>query len=136
MTIATPAAVVRVKASSSTTPSWNHTPLAPMATAWSANSPAASERRKTSTTSTGKGTSARVAYPCSPSTVGASASANAGWIGTTFLPRSWSSEAIEYAVRDGSPERPTTAQVSRSSSIRATVSGSCQDCADVVMATP
>ena len=37
-----------------------HAP-APTATAWSANSPAASERRKTSTTSIGNGTSARVA---------------------------------------------------------------------------
>ena len=36
---------------------------APTATAWSANSPAASERRKTSTTSIGTGTSASVAYP-------------------------------------------------------------------------
>ena len=43
------------------TPSWNQTPLAPTATAWSANSPAASERRKTSTTSIGNGTSASVA---------------------------------------------------------------------------
>ena len=54
ITIGTPAAVVRANASSSTTPSWNHTPLAPIATAWSANSPAASERRNTSTTSIGE----------------------------------------------------------------------------------
>ncbi len=60
ITIGTPAARVRSNASRSRTPSWNHTPPAPIATAWSANSPAASERRKTSTTSTGNGTSARV----------------------------------------------------------------------------
>ena len=60
ITIGTPAAVVRAKASSSTTPSWNHTARAPTATAWSANSPAASERRNTSTTSIGNGTSASV----------------------------------------------------------------------------
>ena len=67
-----PAATVRRNASSSMTPSWNHTPRAPTATAWSANSPAADERRNTSTTSTGNGTSASVAYPCSPSTGSAS----------------------------------------------------------------
>ena len=60
ITIGTPAAVVRRNASASTTPSWNHTAFAPTATAWSANSPAASERRKTSTTSIGNGTSASV----------------------------------------------------------------------------
>lgn len=59
ITIGTPAPVVRVYASWSTTPSWNHTPLAPMATAWSANSPAAYERRNTSTMSTSKWISAR-----------------------------------------------------------------------------
>ena len=57
---ATPARVVRSNASWSITPSWNHTPLAPTATAWSANSPAASDLRNTSTTSIGNGTSARV----------------------------------------------------------------------------
>ena len=61
MTIRTPASVVRRNASWSTTPSWNHTAFAPIATASSANCPAASERRKTSTTSTGKGMSASVA---------------------------------------------------------------------------
>ncbi len=43
------------------TPSWNQTAGAPTATAWSANSPAAAERRNTSTTSIGNGTSASVA---------------------------------------------------------------------------
>ena len=47
----------------------------------SANRPAASDRRNTSTQSTGKGTSASVAYPCSPWTTGAS-----GWMGTMRLP--------------------------------------------------
>ena len=61
MTIGTPASRVRRSASSSITPSWNHTAFAPTLTAWSANSPAASERRKTSTTSIGNGTSASVA---------------------------------------------------------------------------
>ena len=40
ITIGTPAATVRSKAASSMTPSWNHTARAPIATAWSANSPA------------------------------------------------------------------------------------------------
>ena len=61
MTIGRPAAVVRSNAASSMTPSWNQTALAPIATAWSANSPAASDRRNTSTTSIGNGTSASVA---------------------------------------------------------------------------
>ena len=60
ITIGTPADVVRRNASASTTPSWNQTALAPMAMAWSANSPAASERRNTSTTSIANGTSASV----------------------------------------------------------------------------
>ena len=54
ITIGTPAARVRSKASWSITPSWNHTPLAPTATASSANWPAALERRNTSTTSIGE----------------------------------------------------------------------------------
>ena len=41
ITIGTPAAMVRSKAASSMTPSWNQTPLAPTATASSANWPAA-----------------------------------------------------------------------------------------------
>ena len=61
ITMATPASVVRRNASWSITPSWNHTPCAPTATAWSANSPANSERRNTSTTSIGTGTSASTA---------------------------------------------------------------------------
>jgi 5-(carboxyamino)imidazole ribonucleotide mutase len=61
ITIRTPAAMVRSKAAWSTTPSWNQTPLAPTWTAWSANGPAASDRRNTSTTSTSNGTSASVA---------------------------------------------------------------------------
>ena len=52
--------------------------------------------------------------------------AAAGWIGTICLPRSWSSAAIEYAVRLGSPESPTTAQVLQSSSMNRIASGSCQ----------
>ncbi len=52
-------------------------------------SPAGSERRNTSTTSMPKGTSARVAYPCSPSTVGAS-----GCTGTIRLPCSCRNRAI------------------------------------------
>jgi hypothetical protein len=60
MTIGTPASVVRANAASSITPSWNHTARAPTATAWSANSPAALDRRNTSTTSTGNGMSASV----------------------------------------------------------------------------
>ena len=63
ITIGTPAATVRWNASSSTTPSWNHTPRAPIATAWSANSPAASERRNTSTTSTGNGIVGQAGVP-------------------------------------------------------------------------
>ncbi len=125
MTMGTPAAVARRNASSSTTPSWNHTARAPIATAWSANSPAASERRKTSTTSIGNGTAARVGYPRSPSTWW-SPSAKRGWIGTIRLPRRWRSAAMLYAVRPVSPERPTTAQVSRSSSIRSTHAVRCQ----------
>src|SRR6185436_16997571 len=117
MTIRTPAWRVRRIASSSITPSWNHTALAPTFTAWSANSPAASERRKTSTTSIGNGTSARVAKPCSPSTTRPSSESAAGWMGTICLPRSWSSAAMEYAVRLVSPESPTTAQTLQSSSM-------------------
>ena len=121
ITIGTPAAVVRAKASWSTTPSWNHTARAPIATAWSANSPARSERRKTSTQSTGNGTSASDAKPSSPSTWLAS-----GWIGTIRLPCCWRKRATPYAVRDGSPPRPTTAQVSHFSSMKRRCSGSCQ----------
>ena len=125
ITIGTPAATVRSNASASMTPSWNHTARAPTATAWSANSPAASERRKTSTTSMGNGTSARVAKPFSPSTTSPSSDAAAGWIGTICLPRSWSSAAMEYAVRLVSPESPTTAQTLQSSSMNRIASGSC-----------
>ncbi len=57
------------------------------------------------------------------------------------LPRSCSSEAIEYAVRAGSPDRPTTAHVRASSSIRSTVARSCQESgcevgSGVVITTP
>ena len=70
-----------------------------------------------------RGTGRRRAWrsPCSPSTVGAD-----GWIGTIRLPRDCSSrDAMEYAVRPGC-RQPTTAQVSQSSSIIRTQSGSCQ----------
>src|SRR6266545_3558964 len=55
------AADVRSKASSSITSSWNQTAFAPFATAWSAMSPASSDRTNTSTTSTSNGMSASVA---------------------------------------------------------------------------
>src|SRR5688572_23550021 len=48
-----------------------------------------------------------------------------GWIGTIFLPRFCSRPAIRYAVRLGSPERPTMAHVVWSSSIKLTAEGSC-----------
>ena len=51
--------------------------------------------------------------------------AAAGWIGTICLPRSWSSAAMEYAVRLVSPESPTTAQTLQSSSMNRIASGSC-----------
>src|ERR1700712_4380392 len=121
ITIGMPAARVRSKASSSITPSWNQTPFAPTATASSANCPAFEERRNTSTTSMAKGTSARVAYPCSPSTVGA-----LGWIGTICFPRSWSRAEMRYAVRLVSPDNPTIAQILQSSSMKSTVVRSCQ----------
>ena len=60
-TMSRPAAVTRSEAASSITPSWNQTALAPIATAWSAMSPASDELTKTSTTSTGNGMSASVA---------------------------------------------------------------------------
>ena len=47
-------------------------------------------------------------------------------MGTICLPRSWSSAAIEYAVRLVSPESPTTAQTLQSSSMNRIASGSCQ----------
>ena len=79
------------------------------------------ERRNTSTTSTGKGTSASVAYPGSPRTGSAS-----GWMGTIRLPC-----ALEQLGDASTPSAAgrgarSTAHVSHSSSIRSTHSCRCQ----------
>ena len=109
ITIGTPAAVVRSNASSSITPSWNHTPCAPTATAWSANSPAA--RSAGTRRPRRSGTARRPAWR-SPARRARACGAS-GWIGTIRLPRCCSSAAIRYAVRTGCPRGPTTAQVSQ-----------------------
>ena len=123
---AAPAAVVRRNASASTTPSWNHTALradrhrlvgeltgrvrAPEHVDHVDREGHVGERRVAA--------ARRAPRSCR-------SSAKRGWIGTIRLPRRWSSSAMEYAVRPVSPDRPTTAQVSRSSSIRSTHSSRC-----------
>ena len=92
------------------------------------------DRRNTSTTSTGNGTSARAAYPGSPST-GSASGWQSGWMGTMRLPLRCSSSAMLYAVRRGS-RSPITAHVSHSSSIRSTHSCRCQSLTSPTLGWP
>ena len=122
MTIGTPAAVVRRNASSSITPSWNHTALAPDRDRLVGELPG------------------RLGAPEHVDHV--DRERHVGERGVALLAEHRRRVRVdrhdplaaplqqrarsEYAVRPGSPDRPTTAHVSQSSSMNRTASASCQ----------
>ena len=118
ITIGTPAAVVRSKAASSITPSWNHTPFAPIGhglVGELAGRLGATEDVDDVDRERDVG-QRRVALL-------AEHGRGVGVDGDDPLAAPLEQLAMEYAVRPVSPDSPTTAQVSRSSSMRSTARG-------------